>query len=91
MKMCQPFYCQYELEAQFRCAGSDGFINWINNTPQVKRTANVLWSDSDESFDFQILDSTLAVETAIKSRATAGHSARMTADPNWTAHWSTIF
>jgi uncharacterized protein len=27
---------EYELEAQFRCAGSDGFINWINNTLQAK-------------------------------------------------------
>src|SRR5262249_16829414 len=23
---------EYELEVQFRCAGSDGFVNWIDNT-----------------------------------------------------------
>ena len=43
---------EYELEAQFRCNGSDGFINWIDNTLGVKRTANVIW-DSREEFDFR--------------------------------------
>ncbi len=34
---------EFELEAQFRCGGSDGFVNWINNTLGVQKTANVLW------------------------------------------------
>src|SRR6266550_2326260 len=24
--------CEFELEAQFRCAGSDAFVSWVNNT-----------------------------------------------------------
>ena len=27
---CRLF--EYELEAQFRCAGSEGFVNWVENT-----------------------------------------------------------
>ena len=46
--------CEYELEAQFRCNGSEAFVNWINNTLGIKRTANVIW-DLHEEFDFQIL------------------------------------
>ena len=44
---------EYELEVQFRCAGSDGFVNWIDNTLGVRRTANVIWDGSD-GFDFRI-------------------------------------
>ncbi|HEX2923336.1 MAG TPA: DNA/RNA helicase domain-containing protein, partial [Chloroflexota bacterium] len=29
----------YQLEAQFRCAGSDGFVNWVNNTLGIRKTA----------------------------------------------------
>jgi hypothetical protein len=40
-KGCRVY--EYELEAQFRCNGSDAFVNWINNTLGIKRTANVIW------------------------------------------------
>ena len=44
---------EYELEIQFRCSGSDSFINWINNTLCVRKNANALW-ETNESFDFKI-------------------------------------
>src|SRR6478752_5808175 len=56
---------EYELEIQFRCAGSDGFINWINNTLGIERTANVLW-DGAEGFDFRIMPTPQALEQEIK-------------------------
>ena len=49
---------EYGLEVQFRCAGSDGFVNWINNTLGIERTANVLWERAD-GFDFRIFNSPL--------------------------------
>jgi uncharacterized protein len=72
----------YELEAQFRCGGSDGYINWVNNTLGVSKTANILW-DRAEQFDFQICDSPEAVEAKIRAKAAEGHSARMTAGFCW--------
>jgi hypothetical protein len=30
---------EFELEVQFRCAGSDGFVNWVDNTLGIRRTA----------------------------------------------------
>lgn len=41
----------FELEAQFRCSGSHGFVNWVSNTLGVRSTANVLWT-GDDGFDF---------------------------------------
>lgn len=73
---------EYELEAQFRCAGSDGFVNWVNNTLGIARTANVLW-DSKDNFDFQIIDSPEALEKAIHEKAEKRYSARITAGFCW--------
>jgi len=58
---------EYELEAQFRCSGSDAFINWIDNTFGIKRTANVIW-DTKEEFDFQIIDSPKELYEKIKQK-----------------------
>jgi len=58
---------EYELEAQFRCSGSDAFVNWIDNTLGIRRTANVIW-DQKEEFDFQIVDSPQELYTKIKQK-----------------------
>jgi uncharacterized protein len=76
---------EYELEVQFRCAGSDGFINWIDNTLGIRRTANVLWDGAD-GFDFQILGSPEALEATIRQRAREGLTARVAAGFCW--RWS---
>jgi len=69
---------EYELEAQFRCSGSDAFVNWVNNTLRIRRTANVLW-EGDEAFDFGIVDSPEELDALIRQKAAEGHSARLTA------------
>jgi len=73
---------EFELEAQFRCSGSDAFVNWVNNTLGIQRTANVLWN-GDEAFDVKIFDSPESLEAAIRRKAQEGHSARMTAGFCW--------
>lgn len=60
---------EFELDVQFRCAGSEGFVNWINNTLGIERTANVRW-DGSEGFDFQIYDSPQTLDRAIREKAT---------------------
>ena len=71
-----------ELHAQFRCAGSDGFVNWVNNTLAIERTPNVLWDTSD-AFDFRIFESPEVLEEAIRGKFVEGYSARMTAGFCW--------
>jgi len=80
---CKIF--EYELEAQFRCNGSDAFVNWINNTLGIKRTANVIW-DQFEEFDFRVFDSPTELEKAIRDKVNAGHTGRVTAGFCWV--WS---
>jgi hypothetical protein len=79
-KGCRLF--EYELEAQFRCRGSDAFVSWVDNTLGIRRTANVLWTDT-EAFDFRIFGSPEELEAAIAAKAREGHSARMTAGFCW--------
>jgi uncharacterized protein len=73
---------EYELEVQFRCAGSDGFVNWINNTLGVEKTANVLW-DGAEGFDFRIIPTVWELESEIRRKAAEGFSARVAAGFCW--------
>ena len=73
---------EYELEAQFRCSGSDAFVNWIDNTLGLRKTANILWK-ANSSFDFKLFDSPQELENAIRTKVADGHSARMTAGYCW--------
>jgi len=73
---------KYKLDVQFRCAGSESFVNWVNNTLGIERTANVLW-DSNDDFDFKIMDSPEALENAIREKAQKGYSSRLTAGFCW--------
>ncbi len=72
----------YRLEAQFRCAGSDAFVNWVNNTLGIERTANVIW-ENDERFEFRIFESAENLDAAIRRKAAEGFSARVTAGYCW--------
>src|SRR5208283_3878625 len=80
---CKLF--KYELDIQFRCNGSEAFINWINNTLQISKTANIIW-DQHEEFDFKIFDSVFDLESAIKEKADQGFTARLSAGFCW--KWS---
>jgi DUF2075 family protein len=74
--------CEFELEAQFRCAGSDAFVNWVNNTLGIQRTANVMWNQADE-FDFKIMPTPQALEGAIREKLGTKSTARLTAGFCW--------
>jgi uncharacterized protein len=76
---------EYELDVQFRCSGSAGFVNWVNNTLGIERTANQLWTGA-EAFDFRILPSPSSVEAAIRAKVREGVTARLVAGYCW--DWS---
>jgi uncharacterized protein len=71
------------LETQFRCAGSEGFVNWIDNTLEIRRTANILFDQSQETFEFGIVDSPEALDVLIRQKAAEGQSARLVAGYCW--------
>lgn len=76
---------EYELDIQFRCSGSEAFVNWVNNTLGIERTANVLW-DQSENFDFKIIESPEKLEDAIKEKISDGSTGRVCAGFCW--QWS---
>src|SRR5271157_343994 len=76
---------EYQLEAQFRCSGSDAFVSWVNNTLGVERTAHVIWNQSD-AFDFRIFPSPFDLEAAIRKKVGEGFTGRVTAGFCW--KWS---
>ncbi len=76
---------EYRLSAQFRCGGSDGFIQWVNNTLELERTPTVMWP-TDQDFDFRIFPDPQSLDDAIRARHAEGTSARMTAGYCW--EWS---
>ncbi|HNX49475.1 MAG TPA: DUF2075 domain-containing protein [Thermoanaerobaculaceae bacterium] len=73
---------EYKLEAQFRCAGSDAFVDWVDNTLGVRPTASDTWEQT-EVFDFRIIDSVEELEGRIREKAAAGFTARLAAGFCW--------
>ncbi len=73
---------ELKLQAQFRCAGAEGFINWISDVLQIEHTGNYDGWDQD-SFEFKLCDSPHEVFTEIRERAQNNNKARMLAGYAW--------
>ena len=69
------------LESQFRCNGSDGFLAWLDNTLQIRETANDTLHTND--FDFRILQTPLELHDLIREKNRAKNKARMVAGYCW--------
>lgn len=78
---CAKIY-EMELTAQFRCAGAEGYINWVDDVLQLKETGNYDGWDK-KSFDFKIFDSPNEMREAINKKSKQNHSARILAGYAW--------
>lgn len=76
---------EYQLAAQFRCAGSEGFISWVTDVLDIEPTANPFW-EGDPDFEFRIVESPDELERAVVGRVEQGESARLVAGYCW--EWS---
>jgi hypothetical protein len=74
---------EHRLEAQFRCGGSAGFVNWIDNTLSVEETATPIWDQRNESFELQIVASPDELDRRIRAHNADGHNARLVAGFCW--------
>ncbi len=74
-----------KLEAQFRCAGSDEYIDWLDNVLGTRMT-EVAELDPTSAFDFRIVDTPTELDEMIRKRADTGESARLAAGFCW--RWS---
>lgn len=72
---------ELELSSQFRCNGSDGYLAWLDNSLQVRTTANPDLESVD--YDFQVFDDPNAMREAIRERNRRTNKARMVAGYCW--------
>lgn len=73
---------EIELDSQFRCAGSDAFVNWVGDVLGIHESAHPTWQ-TDEEFDFRLLDSPHELRDLIQKRHQQGHRARIMAGFCW--------
>lgn len=69
-----------ELASQFRCAGSDGYLAWLDHTLGIRETANTDFTP--ESFDFRVVDTPTALDDLIRTR-NGNNKSRLVAGYCW--------
>lgn len=69
-----------ELQSQFRCNGSDGYIAWLDNVLQIRETAN---NTFDLDYDIRICDTPNEVRELIFEKNKENNKARLLAGYCW--------
>jgi hypothetical protein len=73
----------FELKTQFRCSGSDGYLNWIDDVLGIRDTANKFLT-ANEKMEFKIFETPQALYEAIKLKnKQKSNSARLVAGFCW--------
>ena len=70
-----------ELQSQFRCNGSDGYLAWLDNVLQIKETANE--SLENINYDFKVFDTPNELRDAILDKNKINNKARLVAGYCW--------
>ncbi len=84
VKWAEEAGCQVqflELASQFRCNGSDGYLAWLDNSLQIRETANVKFDNID--YDFKIVDSPNELREIILEKNKLNNRARLVAGYCW--------
>lgn len=69
------------LSSQFRCNGSDAYLAWLDNTLQIRDTANMNLEGTD--YDFQIVESASELRDIIFEKNQINNKARLVAGYCW--------
>lgn len=69
------------LESQFRCNGSDGYLAWLDNSLQIRDTANQTLSQDE--YDFRVFDDPGLLHREITQLNAPKNKARMLAGYCW--------
>ncbi|MDB5121833.1 MAG: family ATPase [Sphingobacteriales bacterium] len=72
---------QLNLSSQFRCNGSDGYLAWLDNTLQIKETANTILDTKE--YDFKVFSSPAELRDAIFEKNKINNKARLVAGYCW--------
>lgn len=69
------------LESQFRCNGADGYLAWLDNTLQIRDTANPTLEGIN--YDFRVVDSPAELRDLIEEKNKLNNKARLVAGYCW--------
>ena len=75
----------FDLDSQFRCNGSDGYIAWLDRVLDIKDTANFDIDGFD--YDFRVLDDPNEVRRLIEEKNKENNKSRIVAGYCW--EWPT--
>ena len=77
-----------ELDSQFRCDGSDGYIAWLDNVLGIRETANIDIYDDDLNYDFRVFDDPNEMRAAIEEKNAVNNKSRIVAGYCW--NWISV-
>lgn len=72
---------ELELNSQFRCNGSDGYLSWLDYILQIRETANT--SLDAEEYDFKVFDNPADLRDLIFEKNQINNKARLVAGYCW--------
>jgi DUF2075 family protein len=72
---------ELELSAQFRCNGSNAYLAWLDNTLDIKTTANIILENSE--YDFNIVKTPSEMRDIIYELNEVNNKSRMLAGYCW--------
>jgi hypothetical protein len=72
---------EMDLESQFRCNGSDGYLAWIDRVLQVRETANTTLEGAN--YEFKVCESATELKELIERRNRVNNKSRMVAGYCW--------
>lgn len=67
---------EFDLVSQFRCNGSDGYLNFLNNLLGIRESANY---DFDVDYDVRLFDSPTKMREALREKNLVNNKSRMIA------------
>ena len=70
-----------ELESQFRCNGSDGYLAWLDNVLDIRKTANFDGMNFD--YDFRVIDDPNELRRLIEEKNRINNKSRLVAGYCW--------
>jgi hypothetical protein len=70
------------LQTQFRCAGSEAFVNWVDGWLEIGESSPTVFESTD-LFEFKIVDSPEGLDKLVRSKIAEGYTARLTAGFCW--------
>lgn len=71
-----------DLDAQFRCGGSERYVRWVKALLGLSDEPPFVWED-EPGFHVQVVDSPFEMELLLRQKLEYGYGARMTAGYCW--------